>query len=284
MIGGGFLLTCQDAVTKWLTAEYSTGEIMFWRGLFSFLPLIVLIWYAGGLGVLRPKNVKGVTVRSVLALATSFSIVLSFAYLPLADALAIVFISPVLMTALSVPFLGEHVGMRRWLAVAMGFVGVVIMLRPGGAIQWAVLIPLAAASFSAIRDIVTRRVGAGDSAVTILFYSVLLATPAGLLDMPQGFRVPAAGDFIYFIGGGIFWGMAHFLQIQAFAFAKVSTVAPFKYLSLVWGVILGFLIWRDVPDQWLLVGSLLVVGSGLYVLHRENVARAAALAVNRPAG
>ena len=185
-IAGGLLLTGQDAITKWLTVDYSTGEIMFWRGLFSFLPVAVLVWHAGRLRSLRPRRPLGVLLRSVLALVNSVLIIVSLRLLPLADALAIVFASPIILTALSVPLLGEPVGPRRWLAVAIGFLGVLLMVRPtGSALQLAALVPLAAAVCSALRDVVTRRLGATDRASTIFFYTLVLAS--GQLD--SGVRV-----------------------------------------------------------------------------------------------
>ena len=272
MIGSGILLTGQDAVVKWLTADYATGEIMFWRGLLSFLPMALLIWRAGGPGLLRSQRVGALMSRALLAAGTSLMIVVTFRYLPLADGLAIVFLSPILLTALAVPFLGEQVGPRRWAAVLVGFAGMLLIVRPGGsAVGLAVLAPLAAATLSACRDIVTRRLGPTDHALSILFYSTVFSTLIGLFDMPRGLAPPAVGDLLLFLAIASMWGLAHLLSIMALAYAEASTVSPFKYLSLVWGAILGYLIWGDVPDAWVASGAVLVVASGLYILHRERL-------------
>ncbi len=271
MVLSGLLLTSQDAVVKWLTADYATGEIMFWRGLLCLLPMSVLIWRSGGVSTLRSARPGALASRSVLAAMTSLMIVVSFRYLPLADALAIVFFSPILLTALAVPMLGERVGARRWSAVGVGFIGMLLIVRPTGAgIGIAMLAPLAAACSSAFRDIVTRRLGATDPAVSILFYSTVLSTSIGLFDMPRGFAPPALADLALFLVIGVMWASAHLFSIMALACAEASAISPFKYLSLVWGAILGFLVFADVPDPWVVSGATLVVASGLYILRRER--------------
>jgi len=271
MVASGLLLTGQDAVVKWLTDDYSTGEIMFWRGLFSFLPMAILIWHAGGPALLRSRRLGTLLLRAVLAAGTSLFIVVSFRYLPLPDALAIVFLSPIILTALAGPLLGERVGPRRWSAVLVGFLGMLLIVRPGvGGIALAVLAPLTAAALSACRDVVTRRLGATDPALSILFYSTLFSTLIGLIDMPRGLAPPAAGDLLLFLAIAAMWGLAHLFGIMALGFAEASAVSPFKYLSLVWAAVLGYLVWGHVPDLWIITGASLVVGSGLYILHRER--------------
>ena len=268
------LLTSQDAVVKWLTADYSTGEIMFWRGLLSFLPIAGLIWHMGGFGILRSRRPGALLLRSLLAAGTSLMIVVSFRYLPLAEALAVVFLSPVILTALAVPMLKERVGGRRWAAVGVGFAGMLLIVRPTGAgIEIALLAPLSAALLSALRDVVTRRLGATDSATSILFYSLILSTLIGLYDMPRGLTPPALGDIPFFLAIACMWGLAHLLGIMAFTYAEASAISPFKYLALVWAAFLGFLIWGDIPGPWVISGAALVVGSGLYILHRERLRR-----------
>ena len=271
MIAGVFVLTTQDAITKWLTAGYHAGEIMFYRGAFSFMPLALFLWRAGGLTALRSRRPGLNFLRAVLALCTSVLIVKSFAALPLADALSIVFASPIILTALSVPLLGEKVGWRRWSAVAVGFVGVLLLTRPGpGGIALVALLPLSAATFSALRDIVTRRLGAFDSSTTILVYTQLVATLAAAPTLVDNHGWPPLHDWVLFAAAGTLVGVAHFLLIQALVFAPAAVVAPFRYLALVWAVLAGFLVWGDVPDRWAIAGSTLIVGAGLFMLRRET--------------
>lgn len=275
MIAGVFVLTTQDAITKWLTDSYHPGEIMFYRGLFSFLPIFVFASRGGGFSAFRAKRLGPNLIRGIFALITSVLIVLAFGFLPLAEALAIVFASPLILAALSGPMLGEKVGWHRWACVAVGFLGVLLLTRPTtSGIELVILIPLGAALFSALRDIVTRRLGVHDSSTTILFYTQLVATVGAaptLLIAHSGW--PPLSDWALFAASGILVSVAHWLIIRAFVLAEAATVAPLRYLALVYAAIIGALLWGDLPDMWALTGSILIAGSGLYTLHRETRAR-----------
>ncbi|MFN4088455.1 MAG: DMT family transporter, partial [Alphaproteobacteria bacterium] len=252
MILGVFVLTTQDAITKWMTDGYHPGEITFYRGLFSFLPILLFATRDGGWTAFRARRLGPNILRAFFALATSVLIVWSFSVLPLAEALAIVFASPLILAALSGPLLGERVGWRRWTCVGVGFIGVLLLTRPGPAgIALVVLIPLAAAVCSALRDIVTRRLGGHDSSTTILFYTQLvavIATGPSLLIAFSGW--PSLGDWLLFAIGGILVGIAHYFIIQAFLLAEAATVAPLRYLALVYAAAIGALVWGDLPDAW----------------------------------
>ena len=269
MIAGVLVLTTQDAISKWLTSSYHVGEIMVYRGVISFLPLLVFIYRDGGVTVLRSRRPGLNFLRALLALATSLLIVLSFAALPLAETLAIVFASPLILTALSVPLLGETVGLRRWIAVAVGFVGVLVLTRPGPqGIALVALLPLSASLCSALRDIVTRALGKHDSSTTILFHTQLLGTLAALPSLYVNNGWPPLHDWLLFGAAVVLVTVAHYLMIQAYIFSAASAVAPFRYLALVWAVLVGYLVWGDVPDAWAVAGSCLIAGSGLYMLGR----------------
>ncbi|HZD26849.1 MAG TPA: DMT family transporter, partial [Alphaproteobacteria bacterium] len=179
---------------------------------------------------------------------------------------------------------------RRWAAVAVGFAGVLLMTPAEGGssgwLGWVVAIPVGAALFSAFRDVTTRRIGAADAALTVLFWSTLVTVAGAAVTLAFGTHWPAPAQWGLFALGGLLGTAAHFLMIRSFQLAEAATVAPFKYLSLVYAGIYGFLLWGDVPGPSKLVGMALVAGSGLYVLHRETrlarrarvAARAAALA------
>ena len=272
MIAGGLLMTVQDAICKWLTADFHSGEIMFFRGLFTFVPIVVIIaLWKGGLRQLASRNLKGTLTRAVLGASTSIFVVVSFVYLPLADALAIIFISPIMLTALSSPMLGERVGWRRWTAVFVGFAGLLLMVRPTGeGIPYFYFFPLLTAFLSAFRDVATRRLRNDDSAVSILFYSMIAGVVIGALTMPVfGAHWPSPGQWGLLAIAGILNSLSHLLTIQALLLAPGGTMAPFRYLSLVWAVVIGYAIWGDMPDAWKLSGAALVVGAGLFILHRE---------------
>lgn len=282
MIVAGAFLTANDAVLKWLVGDYSVGQIMFLRGLFAFVPLALLVWRAGGIETLRVYSWRGHALRAVLVITGTFLFVTGLRYLPLADAIAIAFAGPLFITALAPVILGEPVGWRRWTAVSVGFIGVLIIVRPTGAgAQLAGLLPLAASLTGALRDILTRKLSFRETSVSVLFYSTTAVTLAGLATVPFGWAPVATKDYALFALGGFFIGAAHFLMIEAFRLAEAATAAPFKYTSLLWGVALGYVFWQDVPDRWTWTGAAVLVGSGLYILHREHTRGGKALAAKQ---
>lgn len=271
IVTGVMLLTTQDAINKVLVEEFHPGEIMFWRGLVSFIPVAVFIWLDGGVATLKSRRPKTNILRATLALCTAVLIISSLRWMPLAEALAVLFASPLILTALSGPLLGETVGWRRWSAVAAGFAGVVLLTRPSiDGIDLIVLLPLGAAVCSALRDIVTRSLGAHDSSTAILFYTQLVAVIAAAPSLSFGRGLPEPQHWGLFVAAGLLVGVAHYLMIRAFHYAEASLIAPFRYLTLVWAVVLGFVLFGDVPDLWVIGGIGLIAGSGLYTLHRET--------------
>tara|TARA_Y100000588_G_C14045258_1_gene834684 strand:+ start:22 stop:894 length:873 start_codon:yes stop_codon:yes gene_type:complete len=272
MIAAGLLMTIQDAISKLLTTDFHPGEIMFFRGLFTFVPILAIMAIRpGGISQLVSRNLKGTMIRAILGGLTSIFVVISFIYLPLADALAIIFLSPIMLTALSSPMLGERVGWRRWLAVFIGFTGLLLMVRPSGeGIPYFYIFPLFTALLSALRDVATRQLRNDDSAVSILFYSMIAGLLIGAVTTPIfGAQWPNSIQWGLFACAGILNSLSHLLAIQALLLAPGGTMAPFRYLSLVWAVVIGFAIWGDVPDTWKLAGGILVIGAGLFILHRE---------------
>lgn len=274
MVVGGGLLTANDAVLKWLTEGYPIGQLMFIRGLFIFIPIGLLAWRAGGIHALRVQTARGPLTRAALVVCGTFLFIAGLSYLPLADAIAITFAGPLFLTALAPALLGERVGWRRWSAVLIGFLGVLVMVRPTGeAIQWAALLPLGASLTGALRDIVTRRLSFREKSVALLFYTTLAVVLAGLATSPMGWSPVGGSDLALFGLAGLLVGSAQFLLIEAFRLAEATLVAPFKYTNLVWAVLLGFIVFDHLPDGWTLGGSAFVIGGGLYILHRETLAR-----------
>ena len=274
MLGGGLLLTVNDAVMKWLTADYPLGQVLFLRGAFVFLPIALLTWQAGGIAALRVRNVPGQAVRAAAMICSSFLFIGGLSLLPLADAIALSFAGPLFLTALATPMLGERVGWRRWSAVLIGFAGVLVMLRPTGeALYWAALLPLGAALAGAFRDVFTRRIAVTETTISILAVGTAAVALAGLSTAPFGWQPVAARDVGLFALAGFLLGGAHYLMIESFRFAEVALVAPFKYASMLWATLFGFLVWGHLPESWVLAGSALVIGSGLYILHRETRGR-----------
>jgi len=278
MVVGGALLTRNDAVVKWLSDGYPVGKILFIRGLFVFIPVAVIAWRMGGMKALTIHHVGAQTARALLTVISTVFYLIALTAMPLADVVSIAFAGPLFLTALAVPLLGEPVGWRRWSAVLVGFAGILVMFRPGSeTLHWVALLPLIGALLSAFRDIITRRltatVAVTETSVGILCYTTLGVTLAGLTTFTMGWRMPALGDMALLVLSGFLIGAAQYLLIEAFRLAQAGLVAPFRYANVIWAVLFGFLIWGDLPDRWMLLGSTLVIGSGLYIFHRETRVR-----------
>jgi drug/metabolite transporter (DMT)-like permease len=280
------LFAVMDAIVKWVSDTYPTIEIIFFRSLFAFVPLVWLIPRAGGLSALRASRPGLHLLRCTVGLVSMYLYFLAYKLLPLADAIALGFAAPLFMTALSVPLLGEKVGVRRWSAVVVGFSGVMLMLRPGGDLfQAAALVPLAAAFTYALAMVFIRRVSRHDSTVSIVFYFTLFTlVVSGIATWIQGFVMPRGIDWVWLAGIGLIGGTAQIFMTRAFTIAPIAVVAPFEYTAMLWAVGLGWAIWGTLPDAWTWAGSFVLIGSGLYILHREQLlARAAAAEVARHA-
>lgn len=271
MLLGVVLLCLNDALIKSLTQYYPVGELLFLRGMFILPWILILAYRAGGLRSLRVNNVKGQAWRGLCVIASSFLFVTGLRYLPLADAIAISFTGPLFITALAPYALGERVGWRRRGAVLAGFLGVLIMARPGGgALQWAVLLPLGAALCGGVRDLITRRIARTETTVAVLMVTTSVVMLAGLATAPWGWAPLRVPDLWIFAATGTLIAGAHYLMIEAFRHAEAALVAPFKYTSMVWAVLFGYLIFGDLPDAWTVAGAAVVILAGLYILHRET--------------
>ncbi|MEX2614800.1 MAG: DMT family transporter [Alphaproteobacteria bacterium] len=265
------LLTLADAATKWLGDTFPVWQIVCLRAMFIFIPVGILAARTGGLASLRVHDRRGMSIRAFFYIGSTTLIATSMILLPLADAATLLFAGPLFVTALAKPMLGEHIGWRRWVAVLVGFVGVVIMMRPTPeAMQPLALVPIVAALFSTFRDIATRRISATESTNAIMVWSTLGLVIVGLLTIPFGWVAVGWVDLSLLALAGILGGVAHILMVEAFRVAEAALVSPFKYSAVIWAVALGYFIWGTVPDQFILVGGSFVIASGLYILHRET--------------
>ena len=271
MAGGGLLLTLNDAVAKWLTAEYPIGEFLFLRGLFIFIPIAIVTRWSGGFGALRVRDLRGQSLRALLTATSTYLFIFAIGIMPLADVIAIVFAGPLFLTALAPFLLSERVGWRRWSAVIAGFVGVLVMIRPTPE-TWRLvaLVPLLVALLAAFRDITTRKLTFVDSSPATLLFTTVAVMLSGLATLPLGWKPVAPGDLALMALAGLLVGGAHFLMIESLRLGEAALVVPFRYANLIWATILGALIWRDFPDRWMIAGSVLVIASGLYILRRET--------------
>jgi drug/metabolite transporter (DMT)-like permease len=271
MLASSGVLTINDAMVKWLAQTYPVGQVMSLRGI--FVMGIVIAWAVSRrhTSQLRVYNWRLQLARGGLMSLSTFLFVTALTLMPLADAIAIAFAGPILATALAALLLREPVGWRRWCAVAIGFTGVIMMMRPTPELfRLVAVVPLLAALMGACRDIVTRKMGTGgESTLAILFISTFVVTLAGLFTIPWGWTVIRLSDLALFAGSGLLVAFAQGLMIESFRLGEVGLVAPFKYASLVWAVLLGLLVWGDLPGPWTWAGATLVVSGGLYIWRRE---------------
>jgi len=275
MVVATLLLTLNDAVTKLLTEEYSVWQVLTLRHLFALGVIVLYIHWHAGWDVMRVTNRAGMAARSAYFVATTAAIVVGLSLLPLALVTAIAYASPIFVVALSHFFSSETVGPRRWLAVVAGFVGVLIIVRPGGAsFSYVLLLPVFAALTAGFRDIVTRTLSKTDSSISILFWSNVAIVFAALIAMlAQGWEAltPAAAGLL--LVNGLLSASAHFLIIDALRLADASLVSPFRYSGLIWATVLGLLIWGEFPDAWTIAGAVLLVASGIYIIERTPRAK-----------
>lgn len=271
MVASSLALTTQDAITKWMTAGWRPEEIIFYRGLWALLPAFMMLGGSSLRGA-WPRRPGWTFARAILHATTSFTIAASFVRLPLADALALVYASPIILTALSVPLLGERVGWQRWAAVGIGFVGVLVMTRPSpSGIDLVMLIPLAAATMSALRDVATRKVAGVEPAAVMFFWSQATIALAGAAAVTgAGTRWPTAGDWGLFAAAGMLQGLAHYLIIVSLHLAPASVVSPLRFLALAWAALFGWIVWGQLPDAWIATGMVTVVASSLMILNAER--------------
>ena len=264
------MLCTLDAGAKYLGERYPLLQVVFLRTLFGTLPVLTHAAVLRQWGELRPRRWWGHLLRGALSLAAMSLFFASLQAMSLPDATAIFFVAPLMMTALSVPLLGEQVGARRWAAVIVGFVGVLIIVRPGsGIFGWDALLPMGAALCYTLIVITTRFVGRSETAQAMaLWYALVPIVGTGAV-MPWVWVAPAPLDWLIFLGTGLFGGTGILLMSFAYRFAPVGALAPFDYTALIWAAGYGWLIWSDLPDAWTVAGAAVIAASGLYIIDRE---------------
>jgi drug/metabolite transporter (DMT)-like permease len=271
MIVTTILFTIMSVISKWLTESYPIGEVLFIRAAVALAACALLVLPQHGLAVFRTRKLVHHGMRSASQAISQSCILIAFSLMPLADVVAIAFSAPLFATLLAALFLRERVGSARWIALIVGFGGVLIVSSPGvDAFQIGALFALGNAVLYASVTVAVRGMTATESTGTLIMYQLsfltLLFTPLLLL----GFVMPtwiAAGGMA---AAGLLNLLAQYCWTRALHMAPASAVSPFYYLSLVWSMLAGFLVWGDVPTTALLAGSAIVAGSGLFLLWRES--------------
>jgi len=261
-----------DAMVKALGGTYDAFQLMMFRSAIAMAPVAVIIWRAGGLKSVRPNRPWLQAARIIVAFGSTLGFFYVFPRMPLVDAYAISFAAPLFMVALSVPMLGEPVGWRRWTAVVVGFLGVLIMLDPWGMEIHAMSLVVLGATFCyALSTVMLRLLSRHDSDVVALFWLSLATSAASLVGAVPAWVWPTPIDWVWLIVMGLLGGIAQILNTRAWRLAPTAVLAPFDYTSIVLAVLFGYLWFKEEPSWTVWFGLPLVIGSGLYILHRERI-------------
>jgi len=276
IFASGLVFSFLDTSAKHLVTSGMAAPFVTWVR-FAVHALIVLVLFKAWerperlvpqslwLQILRAVFMFGSTIFNFLALQT----------LQLAETVSINFASPMVITALAGPLLGEWAGWRRWLAVGVGFLGVIVITRPGfGGFGIGHIFSLCAMLSSSLYTIMTRQMGRRETAESLILYSAVVPALFMLPAVPLAGSLPVhLYDWLVLFGLGVFGGFGHWLLIKAYQRASATALAPYPYLQMVWMIILGWLVFDQLPDRWTLAGAAIIVASGLYIIHREHTLR-----------
>ncbi|MBB3018302.1 drug/metabolite transporter (DMT)-like permease [Microvirga lupini] len=276
------VFTMMSATLKTMMVRYPIGEVVFFRSAFALLPLLVWLKWQGDLvNAVRTKNVIGHFKRGFIGTSGMYLGFAALSYLPLHDAIAIGYASPLIVVILAALLLNEKVRAYRWTAVAVGFVGVLIMLSPylkietfsGGLAagpSLGAICAFAGAFCSAGAMIQVRRLTATEKTGAIVFYFFILASVLSLCTIVLGWHMPDALDWALFVVAGILGGIGQILLTQSYRFADTSVIAPFEYTTMIWALLFGWFVFGDLPTPTVLTGATIVAATGLFIVWREH--------------
>ena len=278
MLGATALFTIMSALIKGLSDNIHFIETMFFRSAFA-LPVMFAIAARGrDWGVLRTKRLPGHLVRAFTGTMAQGCAFYALTVLPLAEQTALTYTTPLFVTLLSIPFLGEKVGIHRWSAVLVGFVGIMVIALGDGAFQGSgpnqvvaigMAVAVAQGVWSAATTLLVRSLSATESSTTIVLWQSLLMTAFTLVALPFFWTTPTLFELLLLVLVGLVGGVAQILLTEAYASAQVSALGPYSYTSILWSVAIGWVVFSDAPGWSTLGGAALIVASGLYILHRE---------------
>lgn len=271
MVIGMAVLNLMDAISKLLTEDHPAIQVAWARYTFHLVPLVLFAGPARVRRMVRSADLKTQVLRSAALAASAVAIIFAFAIMPLADAIAVSFVAPLMIVALSVPMLGERVGPHRWAAVLAGFAGMLVLVWPSGNVfEKGTLLAVVAAFFWAVGMILTRRLRDDDPWST-LFYTAFIGAALISLAVPFYWTAPSARGWALMLAMGLLGATAHTLIIHAFRNAGASVLAPFNYTILIWATLYGWLLFGELPGPRPLAGAAIIVAAGLYAWHRERL-------------
>jgi drug/metabolite transporter (DMT)-like permease len=271
MLIASIVFQASSALSKWLIETYPIGEMLFMRAAASLIVASALILPVTGLTVFRTRRLHDHLFRNISQSTAQTFIVVAMSMMPLASVVAITFSTPLFSTIAAMVVLKESVGPVRWGALIVGFLGVLVVTSPGvDTFQIGSLFAIANAILFGTVSVGVRRMAATESTSTLIMYQMVMLTIVFAAFLPFGWMTPAsARDWTALIANGIANAIGQYLWTRALHLAPASAVAPFSYFSLVWAIVLGFLVWGDLPSATLLMGSAVVVGSGMFLLWHE---------------
>jgi drug/metabolite transporter (DMT)-like permease len=267
--------TANDVLVKQILRTYPVGEVIFFRGLIAMLLIGAVALVLGHRKEIVAALSPLLTARSAFDGLSTAAFITALAHMPLANVAAVLQIGPLLITVLSIVLFREAVGWRRWIAIGVGFVGALFVIKPTPSSfdVWA-LIATASALFAALREISNRRIGRGVPVMVVAFWGAAGITLFGaVFAVTETWRMFETGDLIQLFVASVFVGIAIYLMALGFRDVDLSVVAPFRYSYLITSAVGGYLVFAELPDGWTVFGALLIVGSGIYTLHREAVRR-----------
>jgi len=268
------IFAVNDVLSKYLTRFYPIALIVWARYAFHLLLISIVLGPRVGMRLVRTTRPGAQLLRALMLTAASLLIVSSFKYMPVAEASSIAFLAPIVVTVMSVIFLKERVQPARWIAVLCGFLGVLIIIRPGSDIfTWAMLLPMGNAVAFASYQIMTRRLSGVESPFASIFYPGLIGTLVLSTTLPYCWVMPQSGlHALAFVIIGMLNGLSHLTLIKAYEHAPASRLAPFSYSQLIWVSLIGYVVFGDFPDNWSLLGITILVISGIYNVTHQRIA------------
>ena len=307
VLAGMLSISINDVLIKFLSGGYPLHQMVFFRSAIGIFFSLMIVQWEGGFGILRTRTPGLHLLRGVLVVVSNLTYFAALAVIPLADATALFFVAPLMITLLSIPLLGEKVGPWRLGAVVVGFLGVVVMMKPwagGGALdvpRWVLLLPVVSALFYALNQIMTRKLGLTTRAsamsvyiqgifivVSLAFFAVAGdgryaegATNGSVVFLLRAWIWPQGSDIWLFLGLGVNSAVIGYCLAQAYRITDAATIAPFEYVGLPLAVLWGWLVWTELPDAAVTAGIVLIMGAGLFVFLRERI-RARRLVSDKP--
>lgn len=270
---GFFFFAAGDVQAKFLTDTLHPVQIVWFRQIGLALGVLVVLAMRGT-SILRSRLPLLQMTRGLMAVLSAICFVLAVSYVPLADVVAVTFIAPFIVTVLGAVVLREPVGIRRWIAVSIGFVGMLIVIRPGmGVLHPAIGFAVAAACFFSIRQVLSRSLSGADPVITTVAYTSITSIILVSIALPFVWQTPQeTWLWLIILGLAVTAALGEVLVIRALDIAQAVVVAPLHYSLIIWGTFYGYVVFADLPDGWTLFGCGIIIASGLYTLHRERLA------------